>query len=401
MGERVPEVARFQGLANEFFEALGECFQRDRILAAGIGIGIAFVLAGSAGTGAAAYLLQGPVSAAIVLTIVAALLAYAGLLLAYGALCRIAVAARHGQAVSVWNAFGFAVRRSHLLVGLPLCVLIVVIGVGSLGSHLGAALSASRSVGAVVAPLVILLLFVINLFLVTGLMVSHCLTAPCVACLDPSFATIASRLIGVARAQLASFYAHQVAALVVGIPLLLFSVTIFAAAFQPAVSAAIAGRAQAMVAQRADQLISGVEPGQRSTPRDETGMQLAAWQERLGSFVLRAGAGVMSIAAVLALVLGILPLIYAAAAESTIYLALTGDRMAAPTKAEAELEAVAPVRHPPIAHCWRCDAINRYEAQSCSKCGAALAVCPYCFATNEPEREECSSCGQRLGHSGE
>ena len=399
--EHAPEVVRFRGMADESIEALRYCFRADRLLTAGVGIGVAFVLAGAAGTAAAAYLLRNALAPAAMLGILAGFLVYAGLLVTYGALARMAMAQRHGTAISLAQAFAFAAQRSHILIGMPLFVLVVAIGAGSLGGYIGAALAANRALGAAFAPVALVLLFALNLILVTAVLLSHCLTAPCVACLDPSFATVGARLVEVGRERLGRFYAHQTAAILGGLPLVVLTTAVFLMAFQPAFTATAAGRARALIQRQTERTPAPTPtlPGTaQSAPTEESRDWVttlhgwARWASEVG------GAPLMSAAAVLALLLGMFPLIYAASVQSAIYIGLTGDHfLAAPERTGAEGVAEAPPgKRPPIVHCWRCDAINRYEAGRCSKCEATLAICPYCFATNEPERAECSSCGRRL-----
>ncbi|MBM3476543.1 MAG: zinc ribbon domain-containing protein [Armatimonadetes bacterium] len=397
--EHASEVTGLRRMVDESIEALRTCFRADRLLTAGLGIGVAFVLAGVAGTAAAAYLLRNALAPAAMLGILAGFLVYAGLLVTYGALARMAVAQRHGMVVSLAQAFAFAGQRSHILIGMPLFVLVVAIGVGSLGGYVGAALAANRTLGSGLAPVALVLLFVLNLVLVTAVLISHCLTAPCVACLDPSFAALGSRLVEVGRERLGSFYAHQAVAVLGGLPLVLLTTGVFLMAFQPAFTATAAGRATALVQRQVEATPAPPTalpgPGQ-PTPAEQTRDWVtvlrgwAGWASNVG------GPPLMSAAVVLALLLGMFPLTYGASVQSAIYLGLTGDHfLAAPEPTGAEGEA-PPGKRPPIVHCWRCDAINRYEAARCSKCGATLVTCPYCFATNQPEQAECSSCGRRL-----
>jgi hypothetical protein len=317
-----------------------------------------------------------------------------------------AMAERHGREVSLGQAFGFALQRSHVLIGMPLFVLVVAVGSGSLGAYLGAAASASQTLGAGLAPVALVLLFLLNLLLVTAVLLSHSLTAPCVACLDASSAAVASRLVQIARERLGAFYARQAAASVMAwLPLMLLTVVVFLAAFQPALTSTAAGRARAL-AERLAQEAPARPPALPSTTPALPSEEGRDWVERLRGRAASAadigGAPLLSAAAVLALLLGVFPLICAASMQSGIYLALTGDRfLAVPASPEEAREASAPARRPPIAHCWRCDAINRYESEQCAKCGATLLICPHCFATNEPERVDCSSCGRRIaGESG-
>ena len=386
--ERSGELAPLRGMAEASFAALRDSFRGERLLAAGVGIGVAFVLAGAAGTVASGYLLRGAFMPAAMLGLLAGLFIYAGLLTTYGALSRMALAAQHDHPVSLAQAYGYALPRLHILIGLPLFVLVVAVGAGSLGGYLSALAAADRTVGAVAAPVALIALFALNLLLVIGALLSHALTAPCVACLDASPAGVASRLVQIARERLGAFLAYQAAGLVVGLPLMLFTAIVFVAAFQPAVTATTSGRAAASVARQfpSSPLPDGASPTEEE-PEDWVGrlQERAAWAAGIG------GAPLVSAAAVLALLLLTFPLIHAASFQSAAYLSLTGDRfLAAPEGGE---EADTP-RRPPIVHCWRCDAINRYESDRCGKCGAALAICPHCFATNQPGQEECSACGR-------
>ena len=395
--ETAHEIAGFRGMAEEAFEALGDCFRGDRLLAAGVGIGGALVLAGAVGTAATTSLLRNALAPAAMLGILAGFLVHAGLLVTYGALARMAMAARHGARITPGQAFAFAGLRSHILIGVPLFTLVVALGAGSLAGYVGAAMSASQSLGSALAPLALILLFALNVALVGAVLLSHCLTAPCVACLDPSFATVASRLVQIAQERRGSFLGYQAASVVVGLPLMALTTGLFLAAFQPALQVTAAGRAKATLMQQAAEPAPSRPPTGRGA---EEGSR--DWVEVLRGWAGRAseigGAPLASAAAVLALLLGVFPLIYAASVESAIYIGLTGDRfLAMPEAAPGEAAAgTAPGKRPPIAHCWRCDAINRLEAPKCSKCGATLVVCPHCFGTNEPERVSCSSCGRTL-----
>ncbi len=399
--EHLPELTPLGGMAEESFEALGDSFRGDRLLAAGVGVGAAFVLAGAAGTGASACLLRNSLVSAAMLGLVAGFFVYAGLLVTYGALARMAMAERHGLEVTLGKAFGFALRRSHVLIGMPLFVLVVAVGAAALGAYIGAAVSASQTAGAGLAPIAMVVLFVLNLLLVTGVLLSHCLTGPCVACLDASLATVASRLARIAYERLGAFYARQAAAgVIAGLPLALLTGLIFLSAFQPALTSTAAGRARALAERKAEEGPARAPALPSVTPRPSAQEEERDWVERLRGWASWAadigGAPLMSAAAVLTLLLGMFPLIYAASVQSGIYLALTGDRFVALPESAEEPAAAAPVRRPPIVHCWRCDAINRYESEQCAKCGAALLVCPHCFATNEPERVDCSSCGRPI-----
>jgi hypothetical protein len=284
---------------------------------------------------------------------------------------------------------------------MPLFVLVVAIGAGSLGGYVGAVLAAHRAFGSALAPLALVLLFVLNLVLVTAVLISHCLSAPCVACLDASFAALGSRLVEVARERLGSFYAHQAAAVLGGLPLAILTTGVFLMAFQPAFTATAAGRATALVRRQVEPApapASALPGAAQPAPAEETRDWVTVLRGWVGWASNVGGPPLMSAAAVLALLLGMFPLIYGSSVQSAIYLDLTGDHfLAAPEPIEAESVAEAPPsKRPPIVHCWRCDAINRYGVARCAKCAAALATCPYCFATNEPERGECSSCGRRL-----
>ena len=399
--EHAAEVTGFRGMVGESAEALRTCFQADRLLTAGLGSGVAVVLAGAAGTAAAAYLLRNALAPAAMFGILAGFFVYAGLLVTYGALARMSVAQRHGTTVTRSQAFAFAAQRSHILIGMPLFVLVVAIGAGSLGGYVGAALAGNRALGSALAPLALLVLFVLNLILVTGVLISHCLTAPCVAYLDASFATVGSRLIEVGRERLGSFYAHQAAAVLGGLPLVVLTTAVFLMAFQPAFVATAGGRATALVQRQMEAAPAptpvppgAAQPAPTEEPRDWLTVLRgwAGWASNVG------GPPLMSAAAVIALLLGMFPLIYGASVQSGIYVRLTGDLfLAAPEPLEPAAAAEAPPgKRPPIGHCWRCDAINRYEATQCSKCGAALATCPFCFATSEPGRGKCSFCGRKL-----
>jgi ribosomal protein L40E len=395
------EVIGFRGMAEESFEALGDCFRGDRLLAAGLGIGVAFVLAGVAGTAAAIYLLRNALAVAAMLGILAGFLVYAGLLLTYGALARMATAERQGAEISLGEAYAFVARRSHILIGIPLFILVVTLGVASLGAYIGASASASQGLGTGLAPLALVLLFLLNLILVMAVLVSHCLTAPCVARLDPSFATVGSRLIQVGRERLGAFFAYQAAGAVVGLPMLALVAGLFLAAFQPSFQATALGRGRALLVRQAEEYPAatpvppgGVQPSTAGEEKRDWVERARGWAEWAANV---AGAPLMSAAAVLLLLLGMFPLTYGASVQSAIYVGLTGDPfLAAPEGAQATAAEAPTPRRPPIVHCWRCDAINRYEADQCAKCGAALAICRHCFATNEPGRETCSSCGQSL-----
>ncbi|MBM3500259.1 MAG: hypothetical protein FJX74_16500, partial [Armatimonadetes bacterium] len=251
--QRSPNAIVPGGLADGPFDALDDCFRGERLLAAGTGIAVAFVLSGAVGTAASTYLLRNSLVHAALLGLVAGFLIYAGLLITYGALTRMAAAERNGLEVSPAAAFGFSLRRSHVLIAVPLFVLVVAVGAGSFFAYLGAAAARSQGFGAGLAPVALVLLFALNLLLVVAALVAHCLTAPCVACLDASSATVVARLIQVGRERLGAFLAHQAAALVVGLPLLLLTTGLFLAAFQPAFTSLAAGRAEALAQRRAQE----------------------------------------------------------------------------------------------------------------------------------------------------
>ncbi|MGQ9731770.1 MAG: hypothetical protein ACUVX8_10915 [Candidatus Zipacnadales bacterium] len=399
MEQEVPNgVRKFRGMADKALEALTECFCWQHISAGMIGVGVAFVLGGAAGTMAAICLVREKFAVATMMGILAGFLVYIGFLVTYGALARLSVVGRNGGRITIGEALGFALARVHILVGVPLFVLVVALGVGSLGAFLGRQGSASENFGAEVAPLALVALFVINLLLLCAVFLTHSLTGPCVAYLDPSFIIVLSRLYQVGRNKLGAFFAHQVAVLLAGIPLMALTLIIFGCAFQPAFQATATGRVTARREERLLEkpILPGISRSQETEERAE------GWVQRTQSWPLGAlDAGnvpLLSAGAVLVLLLTVLPLIFVAAAQSSVYGALTGDSYVA---VRSELQqphgaAVVAERHPPIVHCWRCDAINRFEASVCIKCQALLVTCLHCYATNEPDREFCSSCGQRV-----
>jgi len=396
------EVVGFRGIAEEAFEALADCFKGRRLMAAALGLATSLVITGALGIGVTTLMLRGSLAGASVLAILGAAALYIGLLLTYAALCRMAFVERHGNTVTAGSAFSFAIRRCHIVVGAPMFTAVVGLAVVSLGSWVGGAISANETIGAVLAPIALVLMFLLNLALVCAILLTHALTAPCVACLNASLTTAASRLRLIVRERFPSFLAYQAAVLVAGVPLLVLTAGMLAAAFWPAFSAVSAGRAVAQASEavpRGPASIAepgawgGTEFGRPSTEEeaDETG-----W---LGGGALSQGP-LIGVAAVVALMLLAPPMIFAASAQSAVYIGLTGGRFAeAPLAAAAAAGEPLPEKRPPIVHCWRCDAINRYSAEQCSKCGAALAVCPYCFTTNQVVAEKCSSCDRELGES--
>lgn len=401
------QVPAFRGVVEEVFEALGDCFRAERLTVGTLGLALSFVAAAVFGVTAAILLLRNSLGPAALFAVVAGFVLYAGLLITFGAISRIAMADRVGQATSATSALSFALWRSHTLVGIPLFTLLVALAVGFAGAWLGSKIVGQQGIGIVLGPIALIAVFVLNLILICAVLVSHCLTGPCVACINQSFVAVGSRLVQVFQERLHNFVGYQAAVLSVWLSLTALTGLIFVGAFVPAFHWLAAGGTEQQVSREAPAPGRRIEPediwGQETQGTGATEEEADGWIEKLREWLQRDGrtnqAPLLGAAAILALLLGVCPLAFAAGAESAVYLGLTGDTPAEDSQARAPTAGVAEAprpKHPPITHCWRCDAINRYQAGTCSKCGAQLAVCPHCFSTNDPSRAECASCGERL-----
>jgi len=400
------QAPAFRGVAEEVFEALGECFRAERLTAGTLGLALSFAAAAALGVTAAILLLRNSLGPAALFAVVAGFVLYAGLLVTFGALSRIAMADRVGQATSATSALSFALLRSHTLVGIPLFTLLVALAVGFVGGWLGSKIVEQQGIGIALGPIALIAVFVLNLILICAILVSHCLTGPCVACIDQPFAAVGSRLVQVFQERLLNFVGYQAAVLSVWLSLTALTGLVFIGAFLPAFHWLAADGAEEQVSREAPAPGPGIQPediwGQETQGPGATEDEADGWTEKLRQWLQKDGranqAPLLGAAAILALLLAVCPLVFAAGAESAVYLGLTGDTPAADSQARGPAAGVAEAprpKHPPITHCWRCDAINRYQARSCSKCGAQLAVCPHCFSTNDPGRTECASCGKR------
>ncbi len=392
-------VVAFRGIIEETVETLAETFRASRIFTATLGLAVTLAVALSLSALAGVLLVGNLLAQASLVMIVGALALYAGLLLTFGALCRVAAAEREGETISSGAAFAFAFSRMDVVVGLPLFTLLVALGLGALGMRIGYQTGFS-GVGSSLGPLALVALFVVNLVLILALFITHTLAGPCVACTELSFAGVGARIIRIGQEHLHHFLARQAAVLVVGLPLIVLTSAIFLGAFQPAFYSVASGRLTAEVLrEKATQaaLPRRRAPSSEGTPSGGLG-RLRQWTE--SELPAAGGASLVGVGALAVLLLGVIPLAFAAAAETSVYLGLTGDRVVeAGAAAWAEPEAPAalrPEKHPPIVHCWRCDAISRFEDEGCAKCGARYAICPYCFATNQPGRATCASCGGNL-----
>jgi hypothetical protein len=392
----------FRGVTEELLEALAGTFLGGRLFAAFLGMAVTLVIALSLGAFAGTLLLKNLLGEAALVAIASGFVFYAGLLLTFGALCRMAAYERNDETITAGAAFGFAFSRSHVIVGLPLFALLVALGLIALGARIGYATGNSDVTGSTLGPLVLAILCVINLVLLIGVLLTHALAAPCVACAELDFSAVGARLIRIAQERIHEFLAYQTAILVVGLPMIVFMTVVFAVAFQPSFYAVARGRVHAEAARQeaVTPPATAVEP---TAPARSPVRALRYW---VGSEVPAAGgAPLVGVAAMALLLLGIVPLVFAAQAQTAAYLGLSGDRClvgaATPPVRAAEAVSGLPERRPPIVHCWACDAINRFETRACAKCGVALTVCPYCFATNQAGRTTCSSCGRPLTAEGE
>ena len=396
--ERDLEPTEFRDIVAESFAALRMCFGGKSMATAALGLGSALVVAGGLGLLAGALLLGEALPAATMAALAAAGVAYVGLLVTYAALARLAVVQRSEGSVTPGGALMYAVRRAHIVVGAPMFTLVVAIAITSILAWASGWASAHVTLGAILAPVALVVSFAVNLVLVCIIAITHGLTGPCVAALDPSLAGASTRLTQIAQQRLPSFLATQVAVLVVGLPLLLVTLGLSGAAFAPAFQSVNAGLNRAATEQAA---LKGPMPvpldasdafGIAGSPSAAAG----GVDGPLGGSAL--GLAPLVGVAVVVLLLVAAPLLsYAAAAQSSVYLALTGDEvtMAQGRETESPPRGAHP-KHPPIVHCWRCDAINRFDADRCSKCNARMRICPSCFATNEVEREECLGCGKHI-----
>ncbi|HJN16063.1 MAG TPA: hypothetical protein QGH10_11250, partial [Armatimonadota bacterium] len=383
-------VETYTGVLSDSFAALRTCFDGRRMGAAALGLGVSFVLAAGLGLVAGMLLLNGSLAGATLVAIGAVVVLYAGALVTYGGLAHMAISEGQGTELSPVAALGYSLRRCHIVVGLPMFALVVSVAVASISGWLALQIAAHETLGAALAPVVLVVVFLINLVLTLVVAVSHSLTGPCVACLDPSLAGASVRLTQVARQRLSSFIAAQAAVMAAAVPLLLLTIGLLAAAFLPAFRSVSAGRARAVAAQ----------PGQRDpmpVPMDAPEAFGAAdgspggedWVSDLVAGGTMGLAPMIGVSAVVLLLVAAPLLTFASSAQSSVYLALTGDKVPEAVEARASRRAeAAPEKRPPIVHCWRCDAINRFTAERCSKCGARMAVGPSCFATNAAEREE-------------
>lgn len=400
------EAPAFRGIAEEVFEALANCFRLERLAVGTLGVALSLVATAVFGVTASILLLRDSLGAAAVFGVFAGFVLYAGLLVTFGAICRITMADRAGEPASSGAAMSFALWRSHIVVGIPLFTLLGALAVGFGGGWLAGEIAEQPSVGGVLGPIAFIVLFALNLILICAVLLSHCLAGPCVACIDQPFAASLQRLMQIFQERLHNFMGYQAAVLLAGLPLLVLTVTVFMGAFVPALGSLERGQLEGEVLGEA----AAPAPTGRVRPEDVWGgeeteepQDAEGWAQQLRRWLQKDAtanqAPLIGAAAMIALLLGVCPLVFAAGAESAVYLGLTGDLPSAepgerpPERAEPE---VAREKHPPIVHCWRCDAINRFQAETCSKCGAGLAVCPFCYATNQPGREECASCGARL-----
>ena len=333
-----------QTTAEDILAAFAGCFQPPRLLAAGLGLGVTVVLAGGAGIVAASHLLRNALMSATLLGFLGAGFLYAGVLVTYGALARMSAAEQAGCAVHPGEAFAFALRRVHILVGLPFVALTVAGGIGALGVALGSVVSGLPSAGSALAPLALVILFVLNLVLAVGLLLAHCLTAPCVACVDVSFAATAGRLTEIAQGRLGAFLTYQAAAFVAALPLIVFTAGLFLAAFQPAFLTTLGGS-------------TALEPGveEQAAPMSLPLAGSDDWADSLTAAVAwgsRVGAPLASTAVVLQLLLAIVPLVYWASVQCAVYRGLTGDSVALAESDQAgpppaDLPLLALRRHQP------------------------------------------------------
>jgi hypothetical protein len=400
------ETLGFRGLAEEVFEALADCFRLERLAVGTLGIALSLVAAAVFGVTASILLLRESLGAAAVFGVIAALALYAGLLVTFGAICRITMSGRAGESPSSGTALSFALWRSHILVGIPLFTLLVALAVSFGGGWLAGRVAGLQGIGGVLGPIAFIVLFALNLALICAVLLTHCLTGPCVACIDQPFAASGRRLIQIFQERLHNFMGYQAAVLLAGLPLIVLTAALFLGAFSPALSSLRHGRLKTEVSTET----SPTPPTRRVRPEDVWGEDREAAEEEPDGWIEKARqwlqedataaqAPLIGAAVMLALLLTVCPLVYAAGAQSAVYLGLTGDRPSAapgPQPSTRTAPEPLPEKHPPIVHCWRCDAINRFQAETCSKCGAGLAVCPFCFSANQPGIEECTSCGARL-----
>ena len=217
------EIAAFRGTTEEVIEALAGTFRPSRIAVATLGLAATFVAALGFGAYAGVLVLRNSMEAAAFTGILAGVVLYAGKLLTYGALCRMAAVERQGETLAPGAAFSFAFSRAHTLLGLPLFALLVALGLGLLGVKIGFEAGDSQTLGSGLGAVVVILVFVLNFFLLCAVLVSHILTAPCVACTDRPFSAVGERLIQLFHEQLHQFLACQVPVLLAGLPVLLLS----------------------------------------------------------------------------------------------------------------------------------------------------------------------------------
>lgn len=394
-------TAASRGIIEESVNALTETFRASRLFPATVGLAVTLAIALSFSALAGTLLLHNLLGEASLALIVGALMLYAGLLLTFGALCRIVAVERTGESIDTGAAFAFALSRIHVVVGIPLFTLLVALGLGALGMRIGYETGLSGA-GPSLGPLAMVAIFVVNLVLILVLLLTHTLTGPCVACTELAFSEVGTRLIRVAQERLHQFLAHQAAVLVIGLPLVALATAVFAGAFQPAFYSVASGRLRAEALREEPPARSFSEARPAPPPQPEPRGKLATlrrWAE--SDLPAAGGAPLVGVGALAVLFLGVIPLAFAAAAQTSVYLGLTGDQCVAGARAAAPAEpeagAVLPSeRRPPTVHCWRCDAINRFEDERCGKCGARYVVCPRCFATNQLGRTVCASCGSTV-----
>jgi len=394
-------AAASRGIIEESVEALAETFRASRLFPATLGLAVTLAVALSFSALAGMLLVRNLLGEASLALIVGGLTLYAGLLLTYGALCRIVAVERTGESMDVGAAFVFALSRIHVVVGLPFFTLLVALGLGALAVKIGYETGLSGA-GPSLGPLAMLAIFAVNLVLILVLLLTHTLTGPCVACTELAFSEVGARLIRVAQERLHEFLAHQAAVLVIGLPLVALATAVFVGAFAPAFCPVASGRlrAEALRAEPPPRPSSEARPALPPQPQRHGRLgTLRRWAE--SDLPAAGGAPLVGVGALAVLLLGVIPLAFAAAAQTSVYLGLTGDQCAAGAKAAAPAETEAGAvllveRRPPTVHCWRCDAINRFGDERCAKCGARYVTCPHCFATNQFGRTICASCGRTL-----